>query len=271
MSDPSPAPTPGESRYAMAEVDDQAERGRLEKLEGINDAATLRRVDTIGVTAGWRCVEIGAGAGSIARGLADRAGPDGLMVAADLDPRFLGDFTGPGREVITHDITTGPVPPGDFDFAHCRAVLAHVDDLDNAVGHVMGSVRPGGWILCEEPDYGSMAVCDPDHPRAPDLATFHAIMTEGGFMDGSAGRNVFSALRRAGLVDVQTDSHGAIATGGSARAQFRSHSLENVRPMLLASKFFTDADVDRMLEMFDDPSFAYIDNTWIATWGQVPA
>ena len=213
-------------RYVTANAESGPERARLEVLQQLNDAATLRRIDAIGIETGWRCVEIGAGAGSIARALAERAGPQGLVVAADRDPRFLDDFAGPGREVTTHDIMDGPVSPGGFDFAHCRAVLAHVGDIETAVRHVVQSVRPGGWILCEEPDYGSMEACDPQHRHARDLAAFRSLMTQGGRVDGYAGRNVFGALRAQGLGEVEADSHGAIAIGGTLRTQFRSDSLE---------------------------------------------
>ncbi len=164
----------------------------------------------------------------------------------------------------------GPVRPGGFDFAHCRAVLAHVGHLETAVRHVVQSVRPGGWILCEEPDYGPMEACDPEHPHARDLAAFRSIMTRGGRMDGYAGRNVFKALRAEKLTELETDTHGAIAIGGTLRAQFRRDSLEIVRSLVLASGAFSRARFDRMLAAFDDPTFAYIDNAWIATRGRVP-
>ena len=259
-----------EPRYATANAESGPERARLEVLQQLNDAATLRRIDAIGIETGWRCVEIGAGAGSIARALAERAGPQGLVVAADRDPRFLDDFAGPGREVVTHDIMNAPVSPGGFDFAHCRAVLAHVGDLETAVRHVVRSVRPGGWILCEEPDYGPMEACDPQHPHAQDLAAFRSLMTQGGQVDGYAGRHVFEALRAQGLSEVETDSHGAIAIGGTLRAQFRRDSLEIVRSLILASGAITQSGFDRMLAAFDDPTFTYIDNDWIATQGRVP-
>jgi len=264
---------PAEARYAMAGIDADAERARLEKLERLNDAASLRRIDAIGVGPGWRCVEIGAGAGSIARGLAKRVGPGGLVVAADRDPRFLTGqkgFEGPGRSVVTHDITQGPVPPADFDFAHCRAVLAHVEDLAGAAEQVVASLRPGGWVLCEEPDYGVMEACDPNHPRAPVFAAYLAAMTRGDRMDAYAGRHVFEVLRRTGLEEISTDSHGAIAIGGSFRAQYRKHTMENARELALASGSYSEASFQALLDLFDDPSFAYFDNSWVATMGRVP-
>lgn len=259
-----------DQQYVMADVEHHAERGRLEKLELLHDAATTRRLDAICIQPGWRCVEIGAGAGSIALELSSRVGTNGLVLAADIDPRFLDDFDGPGKDLITHDITAGPVPPGDFDFAHCRAVLTHVDDLPATVDNLVASVHPGGWLLCEEPDYGSMAACDPDHPHAADLASFHAIMTLSGRTNGYAGRQTFEALRLAGLTEIESETHGAIATGGSLLAQFRVDGLNNAKSMIMESGYFTEESFDRMLEMFHDPTFAYIENTWIATRGRVP-
>lgn len=253
----------------MANAESGAERARLEILQELNDTATVRRIDAIGIEAGWRCLELGAGAGSIARALAERAGSRGLVTAADMDPRFLDDFPGPGREVVTHDIMEGPVRADGFDFAHCRAVLAHVGEIETAVRHLVQSVRPGGWILCEEPDYGAMEACDPEHPHARDLATFRAFMTKSGRLDGYAGRNVFRALRAEGLSEIETESHGAIAIGGTRRAQFRIDSLELVRPLVLASGAFPEARFESMLSAFSDPTFTYIDNAWIATRGRV--
>ena len=261
-----------EPRYAMALVDADEERIRLEQLEALNDDATLRRIDRIGVGPGWRCVEIGAGAGSIARALAARVGATGHVVAADRDPRFLSDFVGPNSEVVTHDITTGPVRDSSgnsgFDFAHCRAVLAHVEDLAAAAENVLRTVRPGGWLLCEEPDYGSITPCDPDHPRAAAFNAYLASVLRGDRMDAFAGRHVFEALRQLGLEELSSDCHSAIAVGGGERARYRKHTMEIVREMAVAGGSYTEASFQALLDCFDDPSFAYFDNTWVASFGR---
>ena len=118
-----------EPNYVMAGAEHAKEIGRLQKLEAVRDRDTIHYIDTIGVAEGWRCVDVGAGAGSVARHLSTLTGPDGVVVAADMDTRFLGDFNGPGQSALVHDITSGPVPPQDFDFAHCRALLTHVKEL----------------------------------------------------------------------------------------------------------------------------------------------
>ncbi|MGH3758127.1 MAG: SAM-dependent methyltransferase, partial [Actinophytocola sp.] len=52
----------------------QVEHDRLMLLQEVFDPFSARLLDRVGVAAGWRCLEVGAGAGSVARMLADRAG-----------------------------------------------------------------------------------------------------------------------------------------------------------------------------------------------------
>lgn len=67
----------------------QQELERLQALEDLYDDVTMHRLTTLGVSAGWRCLEVGCGAGGIAYWLAETVGPRGSVVATDLDPRFI--------------------------------------------------------------------------------------------------------------------------------------------------------------------------------------
>ena len=72
--------------------DNAAERETAERfssLETLHDPDTIRHLLGTGVGQGWRCLEIGGGNGSIARWLADCVGPEGHVLATDIDPRFL--------------------------------------------------------------------------------------------------------------------------------------------------------------------------------------
>ncbi len=261
---------PEATRYALASVAADLERSRLEKLQAINDPATLARLDALEIDEGMRCVEIGAGAGSIARALAERVGKTGEVVAADLDPRFLDDFEGPGRSVLTHDITQGPVPPADFDLAHARALLAHVEDLPGAARDIVASVAPGGLVLCEEPDYGACQPCDPDHPSSAIFQFYLDGVMAGERMDPYAGRNVYRALVEAGLEDVQTNAQTEIVRGGSFRARYRRETMENVREMAIGAGSYSEASFEALLDCLADPSFHYVDVLWVGVWGRRP-
>src|SRR5918912_134340 len=76
-----------------------------------------------GVSSGWSCLEVGAGAGSIARWLAHQVGPTGRIVATDIDTRFFADAAAINLEAWRHDISCDPLPYQNFDLVHVRWLL----------------------------------------------------------------------------------------------------------------------------------------------------
>src|SRR5262249_13567684 len=149
---------------------------------------TTRRLTDLGVGPGWRCLDVGAGDGSVARWLADRVGPAGRVVATDLNPRFLGGHGLPNLEVRRHNILEDDLETAHYDLVHCRAPLMPLPDPLRALRRMVQAVRPGGWLLVEEADGSTCGAADPAHPRAArfDLGT----------------RAVWAALKATGTMDV---------------------------------------------------------------------
>ena len=133
-----------EQQYVLSQTADAVERERLALWEHIEDARSQRHLAALGIQKGWRCLEVGAGHGSIARWLAEQVGPQGRVVATDLNPRFLTEIELPNVEVRQHDIRTDPLEPGLYDLAHCRAVLIHTPDPQRVVQHMVEALRLGG-------------------------------------------------------------------------------------------------------------------------------
>src|SRR5215831_4078724 len=63
------------------------ERARLANIERMLDPFTIHRLESFGVGACWRCLEVGAGGGSIAEWLCGKVGPHGRVVATDLQTK----------------------------------------------------------------------------------------------------------------------------------------------------------------------------------------
>ena len=114
------------------------------------DSRSQRQLAALGIQPGWRCLEVGAGHGSIVRWLAEQVGPQGRVVATDINPRFLTAMQLPNVEVRQHDIRTDPLEPSLYDLAHCRAVLIHMPDPQLGSGGMVEALRIGGWLLIEE-------------------------------------------------------------------------------------------------------------------------
>jgi predicted O-methyltransferase YrrM len=62
----------------------RTERERLASLEALFDPGTVRVLGGLGVGPGWRCLEVGAGGGSVAAWLGERVRPSGRVLATDL-------------------------------------------------------------------------------------------------------------------------------------------------------------------------------------------
>src|SRR4051812_6487199 len=82
-----------------------AERDRLESLTSLYDARTLELCERLGVSAGWDCLDAGAGTGSLALALHERVAPDGTVTALDADARFLRPVEADGLVVLEADLT----------------------------------------------------------------------------------------------------------------------------------------------------------------------
>src|SRR4051812_31234776 len=113
-----PVPVPAHAGAVSTYVFEQAwqrEFDRLRGLESLYDDNTTCRLRDLGVGAGWRCLEVGCGAGGVARWLADRVGATGRVVATDLDPRFLHGHGRDNLDVWRHDVVSGPLDGASFD------------------------------------------------------------------------------------------------------------------------------------------------------------
>jgi SAM-dependent methyltransferase len=176
-------------------------RRRLELLELAWDPETHRRLQRVGLRAGWRCLEVGGGGGSIVRWLCDAVSPGGSVVTVDLDTRFLATIAAPNLEVIEADVVTDGLPDGPFDLIHTRAVLMHIPARDRLLPELVERLRPGGSLVIEEADFHSFQAAE--SPLYRDLLRrFGEITYETAGMHSTWGRGMAARLAGLGLTDV---------------------------------------------------------------------
>ena len=144
--------TTDQAAYTLDNTWENAQR-RLSVLESIYDPGTTTRLTALGVDAGWRCLELGAGGGSIARWLCDRVGPSGSVTAVDLEPRFLEADPRPNLEIHRRDILAEGVPGDGYDLIHTRALIMHLPNRERLIADLVRRLRPGGVMLLEEADF----------------------------------------------------------------------------------------------------------------------
>ena len=80
------------SDYIFDKNAEDRELGRLRLIEAAVDSDTIGLLEETGVTRGWSCLELGAGAGSIVEWLGTRVGQEGSVVAVDRKTAYLRRF-----------------------------------------------------------------------------------------------------------------------------------------------------------------------------------
>lgn len=257
--------------HAASAFDDELSRLRL--LEDRYDARTFSRLSALGPLAGARCLEVGAGAGSVARWLAVQAGSAGQVIATDADPRFLVGAATAGVEVRRHDILADQLEPCRYDLVHCRALLCHLADPRQALRNMAAAIRLGGWLLVEDADHVSLVAADPAHPRS---ACFDAVVRKLlAFFVGSRafdpffGRRLPLLVATVGFADARCEAIACHRQGGSAAAQLLCRSLERAREAALRHGVVNADEFEAVLAATRDPSFGFMDALSVAAWGRV--
>lgn len=99
---------PGGGRYgeAVFRPEQAGEGERIDFGALAYDDITMARLRALGAGPGWRCLDVGAGTGTVSRRLLDEAGVESVL-AVDRDVRFLAER--PGLDVL--EATSLPPTP----------------------------------------------------------------------------------------------------------------------------------------------------------------
>lgn len=265
-----------EPRYIFDQAGEE-ERARLAGLSAQFDQVTIRHLTAVGAGPGWRCLEVGAGAGSIARWLAAAVGPTGRVVATDLDIRFLDDIGG-NVEVVRHDVTSDPLEPGAFDLVHARAVLEHVPGRGEVASRLVAALRPAGVLVLEDVVFGgaaSQALEGAVSPPAQGPAMTRVMQAvAGGFRavgaDPEFGLELPAALIAAGLRDVHAELTFRLVHGGSEESAFYAGSLRQLASRLIGAGLLARDDADRVAALVQDPASRWFSLGVVSAWGWRP-
>jgi SAM-dependent methyltransferase len=261
-----------ESEYLLTNIHPETAE-RFDGLEQTFDPISIGHLGRIGVDPGARCLEIGAGGGSVARWLAARAGPSGHVVAVDLDTRwFVHDAAAP-VEVVQLDLVTDSIPAGPWDLIHERLVLQHIPARLDVLDELVARLAPGGWLVIEDFDTREVRTTDrsgPHHDLIVRMATaFNRLLaTRGGANDFAAG--AFRHLRDRGLVEVGASGHVAFDTGGQGFARVMAANAKQVRDGLVAIGI-PPADIDQFLDVLADHDTIVGTSVLISAWGRRPS
>ena len=114
-------------------------------------------LERLGLEAGWRCVDVGAGAGDVSVAFAELVGRGGRVYAVDSDPRARDEVaaaaaaTGGAQVISITQAGEDLALPESVDLAYCRFLLMHVLEPRVVLERMVASLRIGGYLLAQEP------------------------------------------------------------------------------------------------------------------------
>jgi ubiquinone/menaquinone biosynthesis C-methylase UbiE len=244
------------------------EQERLSLLEASVDAFSIAAICAAGFRRGHRCLEIGAGSGSMAKWFARGAGDPALVTITDIDPRLLRPLAGTGIRVLQHDAVTDEFPPESFDVIHTRAVLEHIAQREEVLDRIVLWLAPGGVLVVV--DCASFPVFSSRNPiyRNAIQACVDVLAMTG--TDYEWARSFPEPLQRHGYRDVGASVMMPTIQGRTPMAKFWSLTLETLRPRIVGAKLLCDEEINRAQQLLDDPQFWDLGPGFLAAWGRRP-
>jgi SAM-dependent methyltransferase len=246
----------------------EAENDLTKLWESIYDPGTREVIRNLPVRPDWRCLELGAGAGSMSywlSGTVDR----GSVLAVDIDTRHLDENRAPNLTVEEGDIHGLEFQPGAFDLILARAVFGFLPRPEEALQRALGWLAPGGWMVVEDFYYLPTEHVPSEHARAVTDANLRQLRSTGA--DRHWGRRLPSTLAKAGLrpVDLRVFPLGPgqhAQNDELIRRRMRSQRADLVRRGEISA-----ADLDAFVAELGEPQSRDVATLLFSVWGQRPA
>jgi SAM-dependent methyltransferase len=208
------------TRYQYLLGDRRREAARLRAQARLWDPVSLALFDRLGVSPGWRVLELGPGQGSLHLELRRRIrGPiDAVerspVFASALERRIRRDRFGRGT-IWQTDLMDAPLPRASYDLIFARWVFLFLPQPEAHLARLARALRPGGLLAVQDYHRETFALV----PRPPEWANFMAadrafFASQGG--DVSIGGRLPDLYRHAGLRTIGIDATIKTGRPGSA-------------------------------------------------------
>jgi ubiquinone/menaquinone biosynthesis C-methylase UbiE len=263
-----------DSAYPLDNASTKADT-RMDILSRLYDDSTRQAIERVGVAAGWHCLEVGGGGGSVARWLAARVGSRGRVLCTDINTRIIeaGQRDAPQNlEVLRHDIASDPLPEGAFDLVHARLVLIHVIERERALERMVAALKPGGWLVIEDFDTASIQPDASVNRHETPLQTSEAVrayLTRN--QDGYFGRRLHGRFRGLGLTQVYAEARMLMLDRYNGGDELMRVNFEQIGQDLIRAGLVTQQQLDADLAKIETEEFAMPSPIMWSAIGRKPA
>lgn len=228
-------------------ADRAAEDERLTAQGELFDPLTRRLFSHAGLSPGMRVLDLGSGAGNVARLAAELVGPDGSVVGIERDPAAVElarrHTDQPNVEFRLGDIQTLEGVEDGFDAVVGRLVIMYLTDPVEGLRRAAARVRPGGLVCLQETDLEYLSA----YPMTPLWTRVQGYFVQSLEKAGIAtrmGPALFEAFGAAGLPRPQLLVETFAAGGPDAPAWAWANVISAAVPLMEKVGVATYAEVD---------------------------
>ncbi len=162
-------------------------------------------------------------------------------------------------KIVRADIGTAQLPERSFDLVHARYVLIHLPGYEVVVTKMFDSLKPGGWLALEEPDFSASRGITGDEQELASLRKVNQTIEQMYAtlrMDSALGLKLPALMQRCGLQYLTVENDALLCAGGGGIATVMKLSTEQLRGKYLATGVVGQSDLEQYCRFADDP------NTW---------
>ncbi len=232
--------------YILSSGRDGHERLRL--LCTLHDPFSRTLLLDAGLCPGKTLAEFGCGLGCIARWAATRGA---RITGVDLSHDHVAEASRLACEAGIEDIEfrqgsiyASDLPEGAFDFAYCRFLLSHLSEPVAAMRTMAACLKPGGVLVCEEPDLKTI-YSEPPSPAYAEGVKRILQLADSLALDFRFGAKLALSALSIGLEVQRADAYQRHFLGGKEKGYW-TWSFAEAKPSLL-SICSSPAELDKCL------------------------
>jgi SAM-dependent methyltransferase len=228
-------------------ADRAAEDERLVAQGRLFDPLTRRLLRQAGLAPGMRVLDLGSGAGNVARITAELVGPDGAVVGIERDPAAV-ELARRRTDAVNVEFRVGDVQTLEgvedgFDAVVGRLILMYLPDPVAALRRAATRARPGGLLCMHEADLRYLWTGS-QTPLWGQIRTWLLETLDKAGIEQRMGPRLFTAFRTAGLPDPHLSVEAFAEGGANAPAWGWANLVSMAVPVMEKLGVVTRAELD---------------------------
>lgn len=236
---------------------------RLSVQAALFESLAKNALTKAGIKKGFRCADIGCGAGHVTRMMGDLVGSRGSVVGVDIDEKYLAYCQSINKQnnvSFVHDniCESKLMKSESFDIVYSRFMFVHLKDKQNALASMVRLVKKGGVIIIQELDHAPDSwLAYPKQENVERLRKLYVKIVRKAGGDPLVGRKLYKMFIDESL-DTTVECYSPCLVMGKKPFNILGHRMaETLKPQILSLHLMNNMQYKKLYQnlkkMSQDP------------------